>query len=132
QRLKRRQVLGMQRARLSSQMIANRVDDELRASDRTRPVAIGTGGSLDDHITFVEFARLCPGFALRIGTDYGVDDASGRAEVEFDPPLVMTLAEVKGMAVDFPAPLLRGHPAVASHHDAFLSGQPGDEFGFGN
>ncbi|MDD7811561.1 hypothetical protein PP713_03160 [Mycobacterium sp. CSUR Q5927] len=113
-------------------MLSNRVHDESRSFDRTGSVSVRIDGSLGDHITLVEFTRLSPDFAARIGSDDGVGEMPGRAHVEFDLPLAMTFPEVERMSVDFSAPLLRGHPAMASHGDAFLSGQPGDEFSLGD
>jgi hypothetical protein len=93
------------RACLAGKVDSDRVDDELCPFDGRSSVALGDGCAVGDDVPVVELALLVVDGAVVVGAGGCPDEVAAGPQIELDAPLVVALAEVEAVAVDFPAPL---------------------------
>ena len=82
-----------------------------------------------DHLAALGRHRLRDSLAI-FNAHQPVCELPRRLEVDLDPPLAVPLAEVKGVTVDHPLPLLRRERRHPPRGDFDLRGEPRRDHGF--
>lgn len=106
---------------------ADRVDDELDALDRGLAVPACPNGAFCDDATLGRLDEI-DAVVVELAPRPTPHETTGRAQVQFDAPVVVALAEVERPPVDRSFPLLRCPTAVARDDHLRMIIQPCVEF----